>query len=100
MTAEVLSGAAGVVLSLALSYFPGLKQKWEQIAGDYKRLVMLALSALVALASYGLACSALSAELGIPVTCDQAGAVGLFRAFLAAAIANQAAYSLTPRGEQ
>ena len=35
-------------------------------------------------------------HLELPVSCDEAGAVSLLRAFLAAAVSNQAAYALTP----
>ena len=40
MTAEELASIAGIVLSLLFSYIPGLKDAYDGLDGDYKRLVM------------------------------------------------------------
>ena len=94
MSSELLASVAGVLLSLAFSYLPGLRPWFDKLQPDYKRLVMLAALALVAGGAFALACIGQYPAL----TCDEAGAWVLVRAFLAAAIANQAAYALTPRG--
>lgn len=94
MTAELLASVAGVVLSLAFSYVPGLRPWFDKLSSDYKRLVMLGALLVVAVGAFGLACIGQYAAL----TCDEAGAWTLVKAFLAAAVANQAAYALTPRG--
>ena len=96
MNAEELSATAGVLLSLGFSYVPGLNERFDALEPTHKRLVMLALLALAAAASYGLAC------LGAPglessLACDQSGAWGLLRALLAAVVANQAAFTVSPR---
>ena len=99
MSAEFLSSIAGVVLSLLFSYVPGLKVRFGALDGDYKRLIMLGLLALVGAGAFGLSCAGLAADFGINVTCDQAGAIGLLKVFGVAAIANQATYQLSPGRE-
>ena len=56
MNPEVLSAAAGVLLSLAFSYLPGLNGWFSSLDGTHKRLVMLAALVLVG-------CRRLCAEL-------------------------------------
>lgn len=97
MNAETLTAIAGVILSLAFSYLPGMRRRYEALDGTAKRLVMLALLTVTAAGCYALACTPYAAPLGIEVRCDAGGAVMLLRLLLSAAIANQAAYSLTPR---
>jgi hypothetical protein len=97
MTATELSFVAGALLSLAFSYVPGLNSKFAALEPEKKRLVMLGLLALVSLVVFGLGCAGFAADLGLSVTCDRAGAVGLLKAFLGAVVANQAMYSLSPR---
>jgi hypothetical protein len=96
MTLDTLNALLGAALSLLLS-FSTIKNWFENLSGDAKRLSIIGLLALISLASYLLACSPLAPDLGLAVTCDQAGAVALLRAFLAALVASQAAYALTPR---
>lgn len=95
MNSELLGAIAGVVISLAFSYVPGLKFWFGELEGDYKRLVMLGALAIVALGAFGLAC--LGQYSG--VACTQAGAWDLIYIFIAAAIANQSAYMLTPNNK-
>jgi len=97
MTADQLAMYAGVVLSLAFSYVPSADGWWANLAVTHKRLVMLGLLLLVALASVGLACAGFATDLGLTIACDRAGVVGLLQAFGAAAIANQVAYAITPQ---
>ena len=40
VTPEFLAAVAGVVLSLAFSYVPGLRDWYEALAGEFKRLIM------------------------------------------------------------
>lgn len=97
MTAEFLSTLAGVLLSLAFSYLPGVSDWFEKLAANSKRLLMLALLLLASLGLMGLACTHWGAALKLPLTCSEAGAVGLLKAFLAALVANQAAYRISPQ---
>jgi hypothetical protein len=97
MTPDLLSSLAAVILSLMASYLPGFSPWFDALTPNYKRLIMLALLVLIAAASYGLSCYGLGEELGIPLTCDAPGLIGLIRALLAAVIANQATFLISPR---
>lgn len=99
-TAETLSAAAGIVVSLALAYVPGLAPWFEQLAPLRKRLVLLGALAGVSAGALGLGCTpALAAVLpaGL-VECSELGAAKLAASFIAALVANQAAYAVAVRG--
>lgn len=91
ITPELLSGLAGAILSLVLSYVPGLSGWWDTLAPDRKRLIMLALLALAAVGIYAADCYGLYAT---GVCGDWQGLVSVF---LAALIANQSVYALSPQ---
>ena len=95
MSHETLSAVAGILLSLAFSYIPGLSDWYQALNGVYKRLVMLACLLLVSLGAFGLSCSGWWAF----VSCDRAGIVGLIEAFIMAVVANQSAYPLSKPGK-
>lgn len=98
MTPELLSAVAGVLLSLAFSYIPGLNTKYAALSDEWKKLTMLGLLLVVAAGTFGLACAGLLTDLfGMTITCDKAGAIGLVQVFLFAAFGNQTAYKLTPQ---
>ena len=99
MTSEQLATIAGVVLSLAFSYIPGLNVKFAALSGDVKRLILLGLLAAIAGTAYGLACAGLGSDLHIEIACDRNGLMQLLYAFFDAAIANQITYLLTPQTE-
>jgi hypothetical protein len=88
---ELLSEAAGVVLSLLFSYIPGLKAKFDPLDNVWKQLIMAGTLLVVAAAAFGLACGGIY-DL---VTCDQAGVVMLVESWVLALMANQATYLLT-----
>ena len=94
MNADLLAGMAGVVFSLVFSYFPGLNKWYEPLPSDKKRLIMLASLVVTAAGVFALACFG-KYDL---VTCEAVGAWALLEYFVLAAIANQAAYQLSPRG--
>jgi hypothetical protein len=98
INAEGLSALAGILLSLGFSYIPGVSQRFGELAPTQKRLVMLGLLLACALGVFGLSC-AQTGWLEAP-SCDQAGAWGLAKVFLAAVIANQAAFTVSPRPER
>lgn len=100
MTADLLAGIAGVVLSLFFSYVPKLNTKFAGLDDTYKRLIMLGALVLVSGAVYGLACAGWAGDLGIGVTCDKAGGIELVKAFFVALIANQSAFAISPRTEK
>lgn len=96
MTPEELSAVFGVALSLAFSYIPGVKGWYDALAADYKRLVMLVGLLVIAGGMFALACVGEYAGL----TCDKPGAILAVRVFIAAAVANQAAFLLTPSAKK
>jgi len=97
MTPELLSSIVAILLSLAASYLPGFSSWYASLNPTAKRLVMLLLLTLTSAASLGLACAGYSDSLGLSLTCDQAGGLALFKAFVAALVANQAAFAITPK---
>jgi len=90
----VLASIVGVILSVFFSYFPKVRDWFAALAGDQKRLIMLGCLVIVAGALYGLNCAGWIQAEGL--TCDQAGAVTLVNAFVAALVANQTTYLVTP----
>ena len=100
MTSDLLSSVAGVVLSLLFSYLPGLSGWYGGLGGDKKRLIMLGMLALVAGGMYALDCGGLLVKLAPDVAgmCSAAdGWVQVVRAFVLAMIANQAAFTISPK---
>ena len=93
MNAELLVAVAGVVFSLLFSYFPGLSNWYDPLPSDKKRLIMLAVLALSGVGVFVLACFG---KYNL-VACDAVGAWEMLEYFVLAAVANQAAYQLSPR---
>ena len=75
MTPQSLSTAAAILLSLLFSYVPGLSDWYGNLDPVRKRLIMLGMLIAVALGSLALACAGWSESPGIPLACDQPGAV-------------------------
>ena len=98
MTAEILSAAAAILLSLTFSYLPKLNTWYAAQEEQTKKLVMLGAIAVVAAGSFALACAGLVTDLfGLVLTCDRAGALVVVRSFIFALMANQAAYLISPK---
>lgn len=93
MTSEQLGALAGLILSLVFSYVPGLSDKFAVLDSTQKRLIMAALLLAVALGAFGLSC----ASVIDAIACTQAGALNLVMTFIAALVANQAAFSISPQ---
>jgi hypothetical protein len=97
MQAESISLIGGTALSLVFSYIPGANSRFNKLDGNGKRLVMLGLLFLVSAVVFGLSCTSFAVDLGITVTCDQGGAIGLITQFIIAIIANQATFTISPQ---
>ena len=97
MIIEAINGIAAILISLAMSYFPGVSAWYQALSGEHKRLVMLGLLALGTVVVMGLVCAGLGAEFGLEVACNRAGLILIARAFIAALVANQATYLITPK---
>lgn len=93
MSSEQLAAIAGIVLSLGFSYTPGLSDWYGGLDATKKRLIMAALLFVVAAGTFGLSC----AKVVGSVACTKDGALALVYAFIAALVANQAAFQLSPR---
>jgi hypothetical protein len=94
VTPEFLAAVAGVVLSLAFSYIPGLRVAFAGLMPEVKRLVMLGLLAAVAIVIMLLSCSGVVSS---GLSCDRAGIVQIIWIFILAMIANQTAYQISPQ---
>jgi hypothetical protein len=92
MTVEQLGAIAGVVLSLAFSYIPGVSDKFSALPATTKRISMAVLLLLVAGGALALSC----AKIVVSVECTQAGLFSLINTYIAALVANQAAYMIAP----
>lgn len=86
-TPEVIAGWAGVAVSLALAYIPGLRRYLDTLTGDQKRAVMGALILLCAALALTYQCRA-------QTECLLASLEPWARAVLAALIGSQSAYVL------
>jgi hypothetical protein len=90
MTAQGLSAIAGVLLSLAFSYIPGLSDWYDKQTPVNKRLIMLGLLVLATAGMLAYQCRGDGA-------CYSAGLEPAIMAFVAAAVANQTTFLLSPR---
>jgi len=93
MTAEELGAIAGTALSLVFSYIPGVKDWFDGLKPDYKRMLMAVLLIAVSAAIYGLSCYGVVDA----VECTQPGILGLVNVLLAALVANQGTYLISPK---
>ena len=89
MQSEQLSAIAGIALSLAFSYIPGLRGWFDTLTSQYKQAVMGIALILTAGSVFALTCGGII-QTSIP--CSQSGAVGLVWMLVQALIANQATY--------
>lgn len=88
MTPEILSGAAGVLLSLLFAYVPGLRDWYNIRQSAEKALLMLSLLVIVAGGSYALSCVGPFDYF----QCTQAGGWQVVQVLIAALVANQATF--------
>lgn len=100
MTTLELTTYASIVLSLVFSYVPSLSDWYAVQSATNKRLVMLAALVVVTLGAFGISCTPLAVTLGLTVACTTAGAYALIPAFVAAVIANQATFVISPERER
>lgn len=95
ITSNFLAGAAGVLLSLALSFVPGLAQWLARKDPTWKRLTVLIAVMLVAAIAFGLSCLRV-AGLPFQIECSTTGAFGLAESVFWCLVGNQAADRITP----
>ena len=85
---NVVMSLAGAVLALLFGYVPGLRQWFEALDGVRKAQVMVGLLLLAAAGAFGASCY----TPWVVVECTEAGFWQLAQLFIAALVANQAAY--------
>ncbi len=68
MSAELISGVVGAIVSVALETIPGLREKWS--AWEWKQMTMFALSLGVPVGVVTLSCS-FGVELPVVTGCEQ-----------------------------
>ena len=88
MDIEIIAAVAGLLLSALFSFVPKLNTTFAALDGTYKRLIMLGTLVAAVLLIWGAGCIGLWGE------CYEWREV--VRAFLAALVANQATYLITP----
>lgn len=80
---------AGTVLSLVLSYAPGVAKVYEGLTKEIKQAVNIGLMTLVAATIFGLSCAN---QLDVSVLCTLSGALDLLLLILYGLIATQGIY--------
>lgn len=88
MTVELISALAGILISLAFEFIPGVEGWYNGLPKQYKRLFMVGALALVVGGAFGLSCANLLALF----PCTGAGAWLAVQAFVAALVANQSVH--------
>lgn len=97
MTVEILGAIAAGILSLAVAYVPGLKDRFDQLDAAGKARWMAALLVVVTFGAFGLACANLLVLFGLEVACSAEGGVALLRILIAALVVNQAVFQIGVR---
>lgn len=92
MTSDLLAALAGILLSLIASYVPGFSPWFKKLDSTQKRAFMAAALLGISLAAFGLSC----AQVIDAVECSRDGALVIVHAFVAALVANQSAFMLSP----
>ena len=90
---SLLASIAGILLSLAFAYVPGLSDWYANQTAQIKSLVMLLALIGAAFGSYAASCWQLFDIPGL--TCTEGGARVLVSAFIMALAANQSTYLAT-----
>ena len=100
MTSSTLAAVASAALSLLFSYIPVFKNWFDPQHPNIKRLVMIAMLAIVAVLSFGIACLGVGDLIKLNIPCSAYGALGLIQTLIAAIAANQTVYLLSPKSDK
>jgi hypothetical protein len=93
LTPELLASVSGVIISLGFSYIPGLSTKFAALNAVVKSAIMAGLMVVAGVVIYIGGCNGLFVT---GMVCGTEGGWKLVSVLLAAIIANQAAYQLSP----
>lgn len=94
LSPDLLAAIAGAVLSLIFSFTPGLSTWFAGLLPEIKRLIMLGLLLVSTAVIYAGTCVGIFVT---DITCDQAGILRLVWMLIAAVMANQSTYAITPQ---
>lgn len=98
MNENVLIGATAVLISVAFNWVPRLREWYAAREDNAKRLIMLGVLALAAVAVFGTACTGFQLPGVVwSGTCDVAGAKELGQLFISAIALNQVAFLILPK---
>lgn len=95
MTSEQLGAVAGVILSLLFSYVPGLREKFAALDSTKKSLAMAVMLLAVAGGAVALSCG----QIVNVVECSKSGIIQMVSVYVAALVANQATFVLSPQAQ-
>ena len=88
MSVDLISAIAGILISLAFEFVPGVEGWYGKLSEQYKRLFMVGALFVVVGGAFGLSCANLLAFF----PCTGAGAWLAVQAFIAALVANQSVH--------
>lgn len=92
LSPEVITGAAGILLSLIFTYVPKLRTWYAALDTGIKSGIMIGALALVS----GFIALSSCMEWWVWIKCDQGGVMKLIETFILALVANQATYVISP----
>lgn len=93
LIADLILASLGGFISGAFSYFPSLATWYYSIKQDFRGLIMVGLSALVAVIFWAVSCPFNLIPL---VVCDQSGILVLIKAWVIVLAGNQLIYMVSP----
>ncbi len=92
LTPAVISAAAAGLISVILSYFPGLNIKWDRLDPTIKRLAFAGALVVVTAVIVGLSCASIIGA----VTCDKQGIIEAVIVLGSALWTSQSVFALSP----
>lgn len=97
MNPELLSGGAGLGLSLIFSYVPGLKEAYAKLGSTAKSLIMAAMVIVAAIISAAWSCSSPDSKEALKACLADGGWRTYAQSILSALVANQSVHRITPK---
>jgi len=94
MTASIIAGIVGAIVSVLLEVVPGLKERWSE--WEWKPLTLFGLFEAVPLVAWALTCFAGMAIYDVP-DCTWQGALAVMSVGFVAFMASQTTFTLATR---
>ena len=93
LTADVVAGVAGGLLSLCFNYIPGLREKYAAL-DEVKKSWIMGLALVLAV---GLILLVSCTNLWVLITCNRLGFLDMIKLFAIALVINQSTYKISPQ---